>query len=41
MIDLIWEKTLLKNRQALPFVKWTGGLGFRAAPKRLLKQLGI
>ena len=27
---------VLKNRRALPFIKWTGALGLRDAPKRLL-----
>ena len=30
---------VLKNRRALPFVKWTGALGLRDAPKRLLSKV--
>jgi hypothetical protein len=32
---------VLKNRQSLPFVKWTGSLGLRNAPTRLLRRLGL
>jgi hypothetical protein len=31
---------VLKNRRALPFVKWPGALGLRVAPKRLLYRIG-
>jgi hypothetical protein len=31
---------VLKNRRALPFVKWKGRLGLRTAPKRLLTRIG-
>ena len=30
---------VLKNRRSLPFIKWTGGLGLRDAPKRLLNRI--
>ena len=30
---------VLKNRRPLPFIKWTGGLGLRDAPKRLLNRI--
>jgi len=32
---------VLKNRRALPFVKWRGGLGLRDAPKRLLNRIEL
>jgi hypothetical protein len=32
---------VLRNRRALPFVKWTGTLGLRNAPKGLLNHLGL
>ena len=32
---------VLRNRKALPFVKWKGTLGLRDAPKRLLNRLGL
>jgi hypothetical protein len=32
---------VLRNRRPLPFVKWTGSLGLRDAPTRLLKRLGL
>jgi hypothetical protein len=32
---------VLRNRKALPFVEWTGGLGLREAPPRLLRQIGL
>jgi hypothetical protein len=32
---------VLKNRRALPFVKWRGGLGLRTPPKRLLNRIGL
>jgi hypothetical protein len=31
---------VLKNRRGLPFVRWTGALGLRDAPKRLLDRIG-
>ena len=30
---------VLKKRRALPFVKWTGGLGLKEAPRRLVKRV--
>jgi len=30
---------VLRKRQKLPFVKWTGALGLRDAPGRLLKRI--
>jgi hypothetical protein len=30
---------VLRKRQKLPFVKWTGALGLRDAPERLLKRI--
>jgi len=32
---------VLRHRRPLPFVKWTGSLGLRDAPTRLLKRLGL
>lgn len=32
---------VLRNRRPLPFVKWTGSLGLREAPKRLIRRLGL
>jgi len=32
---------VLRNRRSLPFVKWTGSLGLREAPTRLLRRLGL
>jgi ASCH domain len=32
---------VLKSRRPLSFVKWTGGLGLKNAPQRLVKRLGI
>jgi hypothetical protein len=32
---------VLKNRESLPFVKWTGALGLRNAPARLLARIGL
>jgi hypothetical protein len=32
---------VLRNRRPPPFVKWTGSLGLRDAPTRLLKRLGL
>jgi hypothetical protein len=32
---------ILKNRRSLPFVKWTGALGLRNAPTRLLARIGL
>ena len=31
---------VLKNRRGLPFVRWTGALGLRDAPNRLLNRIG-
>ena len=31
---------VLKNRKSLRFVRWTGGLGLRNAPARLLRRIG-
>src|SRR5215813_10894573 len=31
---------VLKNRRGLPFVRWTGALGLKDAPKRLLDRIG-
>jgi ASCH domain-containing protein len=31
---------VLKNRRGLRFVRWTGALGLRDAPKRLLDRIG-
>ena len=32
---------VLRNRSALPFVKWRGALGVREAPPRLLRRIGL
>ena len=32
---------VLKSRRSLPFVKWTGALGLRNAPTRLLTRIGL
>lgn len=32
---------VLRNRRSVRFVKWTGSLGLREAPARLLKKLGL
>ena len=32
---------VLRNRRPLAFVKWTGSLGLRDAPSRLLRRLGL
>ena len=32
---------VLRNRRPLMFVKWTGTLGLRDAPNRLLKRLRL
>jgi hypothetical protein len=32
---------VLRNRRPVPFVKWTGSLGLRNAPTRLLNRLGL
>jgi ASCH domain len=32
---------VLRNRRPLPFVRWTGSLGLRDAPPRLVRQLGL
>jgi hypothetical protein len=32
---------VLRNRRPLPFVKWTGSLGPRDAPARLVRRLGL
>jgi hypothetical protein len=32
---------VLRHRRPLPFVKWTGSLGLRDAPNRLLNRLGL
>jgi len=32
---------VLRKRRSLPFVKWTGALGLRNAPTRLLTRIGL
>ena len=32
---------VLRNRRPLPFVQWTGSLGLRDAPNRLVNKLGF
>jgi hypothetical protein len=32
---------VLRNRRPLPFVKWTGSLGLRDAPARLVRRFGL